>query len=93
MGIKKGNEQMQMGRLYKLNEEQFVTDINYRLLGDTPRSVSGELIPTEYGSITDNESYIVELEDNQKFRCNLKKNVNRPTVGLPPRFVYRFACV
>ncbi len=81
---------MNAGKLYSFNEEQFVTDVNYRLLGADYKSVSGELIPAGYGLISDGGKYIVELEDSRKIRCSLRKNVNRPTVGLPPRFVYRF---
>ncbi len=82
---------MNAGKLYSFNEEQFVTDVNYRLLDTDFKGVSGELIPAGYGLISDGGEYIVELEDSRKIRCSLRKNVNRPTVGLPPRFVYRFA--
>jgi len=83
---------MHAGKLYRFDEEQFVTNVDYRLLGDTPASVSGELIPVRYGHISDGEDYIVELEDNRKIKCNLIKNFNLPAIGLPPRFVYRFVC-
>jgi len=81
---------MHSGKLYRFNEEQFVTTVNYRLLGDTSVKVSGELIPDGYGQISDGGDYIVELEDSHKIKCNLRKNVNLPAIGLPPRFVYRF---
>lgn len=81
---------MNAGKLYSFNEEQFLTDVNYRLLVTDYKSVSGELIPAGHGLISDGEEYIMELEDSQKIRCSLRKNVNRPTFGLPPRFVYRF---
>ncbi len=81
---------MNAGKLFSHNEEQFVTDVNYRLLGFDRKSVSGELIPAGHGLISDGGEYVVELEDSRKIRCSLRKNVNRPTVGLPPRFVYRF---
>jgi len=84
---------MQLGKLYKSCEEQFVTDINYMLLGDTRTNVSGELLPTAYCRISDGEGYIVELEDNQRIICNLRKNFNRPVISLPPRFSYRFSGV
>lgn len=81
---------MQVGRLYRFSEEQFVANVNYRLLGDDPTSVWGELIPMEYGYISDGRDYIFELEDNRKIKCNLKKNVNLPAIGIPARFVYHF---
>lgn len=81
---------MQMGRLYKSAEEQFVTNVNYRLIGQTSRNICGELVPTECVGIADGGDYTVELADNRKITCNLKKNVNLRVIGLPPRFVYRF---
>jgi len=40
------SKRMQTGKLYKSNEEQqCVTDIYYRLLGDIIKRVTGELIP------------------------------------------------
>jgi len=79
---------MNAGKLYRFDEEQYVTDVNYRLFGNNLRNVSGELIPEGYERISDGGDYIVELEDNHKIRCNLKINFNRPAIGLPPRFAY-----
>ena len=81
---------MHTGKLYRFNEEQFVANVNYRLLGDAPTNVWGELIPMEYGRISDGRDYIFEMEDNRKIKCNLKKNVNLPAIGVPARFVYSF---
>ncbi len=82
---------MQIGKLYRYSEEQFVTDINYQLMGDRLTNVSGELRPALHCQISDGGDYIVELEDNQRIKCNLRKNFNRPAFGLPPRFLYRFS--
>ena len=81
---------MQIGRLYRFGEEQLVTNVNYRLIGQISRNICGELVPVECVGITDGRDYIVELADNRKITCNLRKNVNRGVVGIPPRFVYRF---
>ena len=81
---------MHTGKLYRFNEEQFVANVNYRLLGDAPTHIWGELVPMQCGRISDGGDYTVELEDNHKIKCNLKKNVNLPAIGLPPRFVYHF---
>ena len=81
---------MYTGKLYRFDEEQFVADVSYRLLSGAPTNFWGELIPAEHGHISDGADYIIELEDSSKIKCNLKKNVNRGTVGVPPRFVYRF---
>jgi len=81
---------MNAGKLYKAGEDQYLTDINYTLFSASQNSVSGEFIPAGHERIADGGDYFVELEDSNIIRCNLRKNVNRPTVGLPPRFVYRF---
>ena len=81
---------MQIGRLYRFSEEQFVANVNYRLLGGAPTNLWGELVPLECGRIADGGDYIVKLADNRKIKCNLRKNVNLGVIGIPPRFVYRF---
>jgi len=81
---------VQLGRLYRFSEEQFVVNVSYRLLGETSKNLWGELVPVEYARVADGGDYIVELADNHKIKCNLKKNVNRGAIGMPPRFVYRF---
>ena len=58
---------MQSGKLYRAGEEQFLTDIDYQLLGDT--LTTGELLPAKYCKISDGGDYIVELEDNQRLRA------------------------
>lgn len=82
---------MHTGKLYRCEEEQFVTDVSYRLISEAATTLCGELIPTDYGCVRDDGDYIVELEDRRKIKCNLRKNVNRGVIGVPPRFVYRFA--
>jgi len=80
-----------VGKLYRFSDKQFVTNVNYRLHSEKSTNWWGELIPMEYGRISDGRDYIFELEDNRKIKCNLKKNVNLPAIGVPARFVYRFA--
>jgi len=80
---------MQIGKLYRTNKEEFVANISYRLIGGSTR-LWGELVPTEYVSVDDGGDYLVELENSRKIKCDLKKNVNRGVVGIPPRFIYRF---
>jgi hypothetical protein len=77
------------GKLYRFSGE-FVANVNYRLLGQASTHLWGELIPTEYGRIGDGESYTIELEDNHKIKCNLRKRVNGAVTGMPPRYIYHF---
>ncbi len=81
---------MHTGRLYRFNEQKLVANVNYRLLNEAPTSLCGELVPMEHVHISDGGDYIVELEDNHKIKCNLKKNVNLGVIGMPSRFRYRF---
>ena len=81
---------MLIGRLYRFSEEHFVANVSYRLLGEAPKSFWGELIPVECARVADGGDYIVELADNRKIKCSLKKNVNSGVIGMPPRFRYRF---
>ena len=81
---------MHQGRLYRSNQEQLVANVQYRLMSEAPSSLWGELVPMENGQISNGEDYIVELENKNKIKCNLRKNVNRGVIGIPPRFAYRF---
>jgi len=67
-----------------------VADVNYKLHGQALTNLWGELIPMECGHIGDGGGYTIELEDNRKIKCNLRKRVNRAVTGIPPRYVYHF---
>ena len=81
---------MQIGKLYRFSDKQFIVDINYQLLRETLTNFCGELVPVEYACIGGGEDYMLELEDDRKIKCNLKKKVNRAVIGIPPRFIYHF---
>ncbi len=80
---------MNIGKLYRYSGE-FVVNVNYQLQGQAPTNLWGELIPMEYGRIGGDGSYTIELEDNRKIKCNLRKRVNRAVTGIPTRYVYHF---
>jgi len=88
--LERGGIQVSIGKLYKFSDEQFVANVNYRLHSETPINWWGELVPIEYGRISDVEDYTIELEDNRKSRCHLRRRVNRAVSGIPPRYVYHF---
>ncbi len=64
--------------------------VNYHLLGETPAHLWGELVPIEHVRLSDEPDYVVELEDNRRVQCNLKKSANLGVIGVTPRFTYRF---
>ena len=81
---------MNTGKLYKFENKQFVVDIDYQIMGETATNNWGELVPVEYVRMDDFKEYMVELDDNRKIKCNLKKRVNRAVSGIPPRYIYHF---
>jgi len=78
------------GKLYN-NEEQFMADVEYRLLEGAITDVWGELIPIEGERLSDGSNYIIELEGNHKIKCHLQACFRRAMTDIPTRFVYRFA--
>lgn len=81
---------MHVGNLYKLEDEQFVAGINYQLMGETPTNLWGELVPIECAQIGVLGDYMLELDNNRRIRCHLRKKVNRAVVGIPTRYIYHF---
>lgn len=81
---------MGMGKLYRPDGNQFVTNVNYQLHEESATSWWGELTLNDYIRISDGEEYTIELEDERKGKCRLKKRVNRAVTGIPPRYIYRF---
>ena len=81
---------MATGKLYRSDDEQFVADISYQFQDMSPTSWWGELTLVEYKRISDGGGYIIELEDERKGECYLKKRVNRAVSGVPPRYIYHF---
>jgi hypothetical protein len=78
-----------IGKLYRLADGQFIARINYRLFHH-PAATNwwGELTLIDYFPLSEGEMFILELENKQKSKCYLKKMVNRPVHGIPPRYVY-----
>ena len=82
------------GKLYRIGNEQRVDAINYQIhedLVEEPAHWWGELTLIEYTRLKDGSGYILELEDNRKARCALKKRINRAVTSLPPRYIYYFS--
>ncbi len=82
---------MGTGKLYQASNEQFLANVNYQFQHESPQRWWGELTLVEYMRISDGSGYILELEDNRKGRCALKKRVNRAVTSLPPRYIYHFS--
>ncbi len=80
---------MDIGKLYRLNDGQFLANINYQVFRD-PVATNwwGELTLIDYVPVDEGDRFIIELEDKRKSRCYLKKIINRAVSGIPPRYVY-----
>jgi len=78
-----------IGKLYRLNDDQFLANINYKLFRD-PAATNwwGELTLIDYVPLDEGDRFLIELEDKRKSKCHLKKIVNRAVSGIPPRYVY-----
>jgi hypothetical protein len=79
-----------IGKLYRLSDNEFVTEVNYQFHDESATSWWGELTLTEYLRINEVDGYIIELEDKRRGHCRLRKRVNRAVSGVPPRYIYRF---
>ena len=82
---------MSTGKLYSSRDEKFLANVNYQFQHESPKQWWGELTLIEYMRLNDGPGYILELEDNRKCRCTLKKRVNRAVTSLPPRYIYHFS--
>ena len=82
---------MSIGKLYRSSDGEFITNVDYHFQHRTRERWWGELTLVEYTRLSDGTGFILELEDNLKSRCTLKKRVNRAVTSLPPRYIYRFS--
>ncbi len=81
---------MAIGKLYRVNDNAFITEVNYKFQDESETGWWGELTLTDYKRINDNDIHIIELADMRRGRCRLKKRVNRAVSGIPPRYVDQF---
>ncbi len=80
---------MGTGKLYRLNDNQSMADIDYQLYQRRESTEwSSELTLSSSLKISESEIYVIELEDGLKFLCKLRKKVNRAVSGVPPCFIY-----
>ena len=80
---------MAIGKLFMSSNEELVGEVEYQLHHEAQTGWWGEFSFMEYHRINDG-SYIIEMEDERKGRCYLKKRINRAVTGVPPRYVYHF---
>jgi len=82
---------LSVGKLYRARGGEFVATVNYQLYDKSATGWWGEFTLTEYMRISDGDGYMIELEDERKGKCSLKKKVNKAVSGVvPPLYYYRF---
>jgi len=81
---------MEIGKLYRLDDGEFIVEVDYRFHDESPINWWGELVLREYRRLADGDGYIIEIKDGRKGRCFLRKRVNRAVSGTPPLYHYNF---
>jgi hypothetical protein len=81
---------MAIGKLYRVSDNELITEVNYKFQDESETGWWGELTLTDYKRISDTDIYYIELDDMRTGRCRLRKRVNRAVSGIPPRYVYQF---
>ena len=80
---------MSTGKLYKLDDGEFVAGVNYHVFQHPAASNWwGELTLVSNVSLNEGELFEIELEDRRRSKCQLKRMVNRAVSGLPPHYTY-----
>ena len=80
---------MGIGKLYNADDEEFIGEVNYRLFHhEAATNWWGELTLIDYARLNEGDRYILELDDNRRGNCYLKKRVNRAVSGIPSRYIY-----
>ena len=80
---------MSTGKLYKLDDGEFVADVNYHVF-QHPAATNwwGELTLVSNVSLNEGDLFEIEFEDRRRSKCQLKRMINRAVSGLPPRYTY-----
>ena len=82
------------GKLYELNGSKVISTVTYQIheekssMGRAFKKWWGELTIDDGIRIQDGDKYIIELEDNRKGRCSLRRRVNKAVILVPPRFFF-----
>ena len=81
---------MEIGKLYDLEGDNLLVEVDYEFHSKSPTNLWGELVPSEYVPIEDGGNYTIEFKDGRKARCSLRKRVNKAVWGVPPLYHYMF---
>ena len=81
---------MNIGKLYRVGDEQSVIGIDYQLRGDSETNWWGDFILTEYRRLDVGARYMIEFEDGRKGICSIRKEVGRAATGTPTLYRYSF---
>jgi len=81
------------GKLYEANSEKLISTVSYKIYEEltiegTLEKWLGELTLTDSTRIPDGDRYVIELEDERKGRCSLRRRINKAVILVPPRYFY-----
>jgi len=81
------------GKLYGAHSNKLISTVSYKIHEEiTPDGTIekwwGEITLTDTARILDGDRYVIELDDQRKGKCFLKRRINRAVVLVPPRYVY-----
>ena len=81
------------GKLYEARSEKCISEASYKIYEEVDESGilirwTGEITLTTETCVGNTNTYMLELEDNRKGRCSLRRRINRAVTLLPPRYVY-----
>ena len=81
------------GNLYEANSEKLISTVSYKIheeltIEGTLEKWWGELTLTDSTRIGDGDRYLIELEDERKGRCSLRRRINKAVILVPPRYFY-----
>ena len=83
------------GNLYEADSKKLISTVSYKIheeltIEGTLEKWTGELTLTDSTRIPDGDRYVIELEDERKGRCSLRRRINKAVILVPPRYFYLF---
>lgn len=81
------------GKIYDTGSEEFISTVNYQIHEELSKDGNpvrwwGELTFIDSVRIQDGDRYLIQLEDDRRGRCSLRRRTNKAIISVPPRFFY-----
>ena len=81
------------GKLYDTINNELISTVSYQIneeLGRDGNSAKwwGELTFIENVRVSEGNRYLIQLTDNRRGQCSLRRRINKAVISVPPRFFY-----